>query len=46
VSELGLLRFLLKTGKYREGDEGRGEVEGVFDDFAALVDAILAAKKG
>jgi hypothetical protein len=46
VSELGLLRFLVKTGKYREGDEGRGEIEGSFDDFAALVDAILTSKKG
>lgn len=41
--ELGLQRFLVKTGKYREGDDKTAEADGiaVYDSFADLVDAIL-----
>lgn len=43
VQELKLRRYLVRTGKYREGDETRLE-EGpaaCFDTFADVVDAIL-----
>lgn len=43
VQELHLRRFLVRTGKYREGDEARLEAgfAGCFDSFADVVDAIL-----
>lgn len=42
AKDLGLKRFLVKTGKYREGDEKKADgLEGTFDDFAALVEWIL-----
>ncbi|KAG0334656.1 Haloacid dehalogenase-like hydrolase domain-containing protein 2 [Podila horticola] len=45
AAELGLVRFLVQTGKYRTGDENRdafgGLSGGTFADFAAVVDHIL-----
>ncbi|KAG0032305.1 Haloacid dehalogenase-like hydrolase domain-containing protein 2 [Podila clonocystis] len=45
AAELGLVRFLVQTGKYRAGDENRdafgGLSGGTFADFAAVVDHIL-----
>ncbi|KAJ1916593.1 hypothetical protein GGI13_002612 [Coemansia sp. RSA 455] len=42
--ELGLLRALVKTGKYREGDESKAEVPlaGVYNTFADFVDAVVS----
>jgi ribonucleotide monophosphatase NagD (HAD superfamily) len=40
--ELGLIRFLVKTGKYRPGDEQKDDsIDGVFDHFGQAVDRIL-----
>ncbi|KZP26167.1 hypothetical protein FIBSPDRAFT_949637 [Athelia psychrophila] len=42
--ELGLWRVLVKTGKYRSGDESRPGVEPpdeIFDSFAGFVDSLL-----
>ncbi|KAF9134563.1 hypothetical protein BGW39_006656 [Mortierella sp. 14UC] len=44
AAELGLVRYLVQTGKYRTRDEDRdafGGLDGVFSDFAAVVDHIL-----
>ncbi|KAG0092329.1 Haloacid dehalogenase-like hydrolase domain-containing protein 2 [Podila epicladia] len=45
AAELGLVRFLVQTGKYRPRDEDRdafgGLSGGTFADFAAVVDHIL-----
>ncbi|KAF9909519.1 hypothetical protein EC991_008501 [Linnemannia zychae] len=44
AAELGLVRYLVQTGKYRAQDEDRdtfGGLNGVFSDFAAVVDHIL-----
>lgn len=45
AAELGLVRFLVQTGKYRPRDEERdaygGLSGGTFADFAAVVDHIL-----
>ena len=41
--QLNLRRFLVRTGKYCEGDEHRvNGGEGVFDNFAAVVNDILS----
>ncbi|KAJ2032529.1 hypothetical protein IW146_008485 [Coemansia sp. RSA 922] len=42
--ELGLLRALVKTGKYREGDESKAEVPlaGTYNTFADFVDAVVS----
>ncbi|KAF9113415.1 hypothetical protein BGX27_001590 [Mortierella sp. AM989] len=48
AAELGLIRYLVKTGKYRSNDEGRdafGGLDGTFSDFAAAVDHILAGQQ-
>ncbi|KAJ2633631.1 hypothetical protein H4R22_000289 [Coemansia sp. RSA 1290] len=39
AQDLGLQRFLVRTGKYRSGDEHKAEVplDGAFDSFAAMV---------
>ncbi|GAA93396.1 uncharacterized protein L969DRAFT_19030 [Mixia osmundae IAM 14324] len=42
--ELGMRKFMLRTGKYKAGDETKVEgrsPERIDDDFAALVDALL-----
>ncbi|CAI2179150.1 343_t:CDS:10 [Funneliformis geosporum] len=40
--ELGLIRYLVKTGKYRNGDELRdGGVNGLFENFGKAVDFIV-----
>ncbi|KAF8972039.1 HAD-like domain-containing protein, partial [Flammula alnicola] len=42
--QLGLWRILVKTGKYRKGDERRPGVvppDEVFDSFAAFIDSLL-----
>lgn len=41
--ELGLRRYLVRTGKYQDGDEAKAEgtLAGVEADFAALVDRLL-----
>lgn len=39
--ELGLARILVKTGKYREGDEQRAGGATVYESFSALVDELL-----
>ncbi|KAF8948056.1 hypothetical protein BGZ47_006729 [Haplosporangium gracile] len=44
AAELGLVRYLVQTGKYRTQDENRdtfGGLDGVFADFSAVVDHIL-----
>ncbi|KAK3843038.1 MAG: HAD-like domain-containing protein [Linnemannia gamsii] len=44
AAELGLVRYLVQTGKYRTRDEDRdmfGGIDGVFSDFASVVDHIL-----
>ncbi|RIA83005.1 phospholysine phosphohistidine inorganic pyrophosphate phosphatase [Glomus cerebriforme] len=42
AKELGLIRYLVKTGKYRTGDELReGGVDGLFENFGKAVDAIV-----
>ncbi|KAG0046942.1 hypothetical protein BGZ83_007912 [Gryganskiella cystojenkinii] len=46
AAELGLIRYLVKTGKYRAKDEDRdsfGGLDGTFADFPAVVDHILAS---
>ncbi|KAJ2691260.1 hypothetical protein IWW39_000159 [Coemansia spiralis] len=44
AQELGLLRALVKTGKYREGDEDKATepVDGVYSTFADFVDAVVS----
>ncbi|OAQ31079.1 hypothetical protein K457DRAFT_154448 [Linnemannia elongata AG-77] len=45
AAELGLVRYLVQTGKYRAQDEDRdtfGGLDGVFADFSAVVEHILA----
>ncbi|KAF9583857.1 hypothetical protein BGW38_008309 [Lunasporangiospora selenospora] len=45
AAELGLIRYLVQTGKYRPKDEDRdkyGGLNGVFEDFAQVVDHILS----
>ncbi|KAI0066949.1 hypothetical protein BV25DRAFT_1795619 [Artomyces pyxidatus] len=45
AQELGLWRVLVRTGKYRPGDERREGVlppDEVFDSFAAFVDSLLS----
>lgn len=47
AAELGLIRFLVQTGKYRSKDEDRdkfGGLDGTFIDFPAVVDHILASR--
>ncbi|CAG8475793.1 7007_t:CDS:10 [Funneliformis caledonium] len=40
--ELGLIRYLVKTGKYRNGDELRdGGVNGLFENFGEAADFIV-----
>ena len=41
--ELGLQRWLMRTGKYQDGDEEKAEgtLAGVEADFATLVDRLL-----
>lgn len=44
VASLGFRRFLIKTGKYRHGDEddcAAGRPDWVGDDFASAVESIL-----
>jgi HAD superfamily hydrolase (TIGR01458 family) len=46
AKELGLIRYLVKTGKYRDGDEFRdGGVDGLFENFGKAVDSILGQLK-
>ncbi|PIA18890.1 hypothetical protein COEREDRAFT_38349 [Coemansia reversa NRRL 1564] len=42
AEELGLQRFLVRTGKYRQGDEAKAStsLDGTFDNFAAAVHAL------
>ncbi|KAJ1670861.1 hypothetical protein EV182_007962 [Spiromyces aspiralis] len=44
AEELGLKRILVRTGKYRHGDEDKASspLDGVFDTFSDAVDAIVA----
>ncbi|KAJ2065514.1 hypothetical protein GGI17_000327 [Coemansia sp. S146] len=44
AQDLGLLRALVKTGKYRDGDESKAEVplDGVYNTFADFVDAVVS----
>ena len=45
AAELGLIRYLVQTGKYRAKDEDRdafGGLDGTFADFAAVVEHILS----
>ncbi|KAJ3570407.1 hypothetical protein NP233_g4423 [Leucocoprinus birnbaumii] len=45
--QMGLWRILVKTGKYRSGDESRPGMtppDEVFDSFAAFVDSLLATQ--
>jgi hypothetical protein len=46
TAALGLRRFLVKTGKYRPGDENDGRLSSrpdwVGENFAAAVEAILS----
>ncbi|KAJ7103711.1 HAD-like domain-containing protein [Mycena crocata] len=46
--ELGLWRVLVRTGKYRAGDERRGTVppDEVVDSFAAFVESLLDERGG
>ncbi|KAJ2548641.1 hypothetical protein EV175_004749 [Coemansia sp. RSA 1933] len=43
AQELGLRRFLVRTGKYRTNDEAKAQIplDGTFDTFSDLVDDIL-----
>ncbi|KAF9416135.1 hypothetical protein BGZ94_010296 [Podila epigama] len=44
AGELGMIRYLVQTGKYRPRDEDRdafGGLDGTFADFSAVVDHIL-----
>jgi ribonucleotide monophosphatase NagD (HAD superfamily) len=45
---LGLERVLVKTGKYRDGDEKRGAKppDALHDSFAAWVDSLLSQESG
>ncbi|KAF9907293.1 Haloacid dehalogenase-like hydrolase domain-containing protein 2 [Lobosporangium transversale] len=46
AAELGLIRYLVQTGKYRAKDEDRdvfGGLDGTFKDFSAAVDHILSS---
>ncbi|KAJ2743013.1 Haloacid dehalogenase-like hydrolase domain-containing protein 2 [Coemansia sp. BCRC 34301] len=47
AQDLGMLRVLVKTGKYREGDEGKAEmpVDGVYCTFAGFVNAVVASAR-
>ncbi|KAF9286006.1 hypothetical protein BGZ68_003313 [Mortierella alpina] len=48
AAELGLIRYLVQTGKYRAKDEDRdafGGLDGSFADFAAVVDHILSKQQ-
>ncbi|KAG9072357.1 hypothetical protein KI688_000127 [Linnemannia hyalina] len=48
AAELGLVRYLVQTGKYRAQDEDRdtfGGLDGIFADFSAVVEHILAQKQ-
>ncbi|KAG0325978.1 Haloacid dehalogenase-like hydrolase domain-containing protein 2 [Podila humilis] len=46
AAELGFIRYLVKTGKYRKGDEDGIHLSGgTFEDFAAVVDNILERNK-
>jgi len=42
-SQLGLKLYLVKTGKYRTGDEHRGigVLQGVEESFATMIDRLL-----
>ena len=45
AAELGLIRYLVQTGKYRAKDEERdafGGLDGSFADFAAAINHILS----
>ncbi|RUP50494.1 hypothetical protein BC936DRAFT_138873 [Jimgerdemannia flammicorona] len=48
--ELGLIRYLVKTGKYRDGDENKTDekgvhgVDGIFDNFERAVDHIVGGR--
>lgn len=45
AAELGLIRYLVQTGKYRAKDEDRdahGGLDGTFADFGAMIDYILS----
>ncbi|RUS33165.1 Haloacid dehalogenase-like hydrolase domain-containing protein 2 [Jimgerdemannia flammicorona] len=45
--ELGLIRYLVKTGYYRDGDESKSDengvhgVDGIFDNFGSVVNHIV-----
>ncbi|RHZ63726.1 hypothetical protein Glove_328g25 [Diversispora epigaea] len=42
AKELGLVRYLVKTGKYRNGDENRDPtIDGVFENFEKAIDKIV-----
>ncbi|CAG8467391.1 2994_t:CDS:2 [Acaulospora colombiana] len=42
AKELGMIRYLVKTGKYRSGDESRDPtIDGVFENFEKAVDRIV-----
>lgn len=48
AAELGLVRYLVQTGKYRAQDENRdafGGLDGVFADFSAVVDHVLSQRQ-
>ncbi|KAI7824269.1 HAD-superfamily subfamily IIA hydrolase [Kickxella alabastrina] len=44
AQDLGLVRFLVRTGKYRSNDEEKAQepLDGVFDSFADIVDAMVS----
>ncbi|KAL7419818.1 hypothetical protein Q5752_005734 [Cryptotrichosporon argae] len=42
--ELGLRRILVRTGKYRPGDEARHAPDAVYDSFAAFVDDLVGGR--
>ncbi|KAJ2829167.1 Haloacid dehalogenase-like hydrolase domain-containing protein 2 [Coemansia sp. 'formosensis'] len=44
AQELGLLRVLVKTGKYREDDESKANVplDGIYDTFSDFVDTVIS----
>ncbi|KAL1915716.1 uncharacterized protein VTP21DRAFT_6475 [Calcarisporiella thermophila] len=46
AKELGLIRYLVRTGKYRKGDENKFEgVDGVFENFGQVVEHIIQTNK-
>ncbi len=48
AAELGLIRYLVQTGKYRVKDEDRdafGGLDGSYVDFVAVVDHILSKQQ-